>query len=319
MDPDLKPARARRVLSWVAAIALISAAVFFGAYHYRSQIVAAIIPAPGPCQEPIAYTLGAFDQRFGLTQQQFLGVASKAASIWNSALGKDLLEYSATGTLPINLIYDYRQQATDELKSLGLTIDNTKASYNALKARYDSMSSAYKAQKSTLDSLVSAFTAAKSSYEAEVAHWNSVGGAPPAQYAALQKEKESLVSQLAAIDEIQSTMNQEVDSINTIVGILNGLAHTMNMNVQEFNSVGTSTSFDEGEYVRDASGYKYIDIYEFQDQDKLLRVLAHEMGHALGLAHVPDSSAIMYYLNEGSNEKLAPADIAELKQVCGVK
>lgn len=54
---------------------------------------------------------------------------------------------------------------------------------------------------------------------------------------------------------------------------------------------------------------------------ELRKVLAHEMGHALGLEHVEDPGAVMYYLMEGavSNVALHDSDIAEYKAVCGAK
>jgi predicted Zn-dependent protease len=48
-------------------------------------------------------------------------------------------------------------------------------------------------------------------------------------------------------------------------------------------------------------------------------VLAHELGHALGLDHNEDSKAIMYRLNNGINEKLTNTDLVALKALCGIK
>ena len=72
---------------------------------------------------------------------------------------------------------------------------------------------------------------------------------------------------------------------------------------------------EEGVYFFE-DGKKEIDIYEFSSREKLIRVLAHEFGHALGLEHLDNPKAIMYYLNEGTNEKLTTDDLTALKQKC---
>jgi predicted Zn-dependent protease len=60
-----------------------------------------------------------------------------------------------------------------------------------------------------------------------------------------------------------------------------------------------------------------IDIFEFSSRSKLVRVLAHEFGHAIGIEHVVDPKAIMYRLNEANSETLTQDDIAALKEKCG--
>ncbi len=63
-----------------------------------------------PCAQPIYYKMGDFDPRFGISQKDFLATAQKAADLWNQEAGHTVLTYSATGTMPINLVYDLRQQ-----------------------------------------------------------------------------------------------------------------------------------------------------------------------------------------------------------------
>ncbi|KKP81160.1 MAG: Peptidase M10A and M12B matrixin and adamalysin, partial [Parcubacteria group bacterium GW2011_GWB1_35_5] len=112
-------------------------------------------------------------------------------------------------------------------------------------------------------------------------------------------------------------INEMVDEINSMVVVLNRLATTLNLAVEKYNTVGASRgeSFEEGVYIQEGLS-RQIDIYEFSNRDKLVRVLAHELGHALGLDHVDDTKAIMYEFNQGNNKALTKADLAELQIKC---
>ena len=81
---------------------------------------------------------------------------------------------------------------------------------------------------------------------------------------------------------------------------------------------GAGEKFSAGEYIRDETGER-INIYQFDGRDKLIRVLAHELGHALGLDHVDDPASVMYEMNSGTGETLGAGDIAELRKLCDAK
>ena len=117
-----------------------------------------------PCAKPIEYSLGNFDPNFGITQEQFLADIDQAAQVWDQSIDKRLFLYSINGKMRINLVYDTRQQATEQLKSIGVKIENTESSYNSLKSRYESLIADYQRQKNALDASVAQYNNQKQTY-----------------------------------------------------------------------------------------------------------------------------------------------------------
>ncbi len=255
--------------------------------NVRSEFLAKYFP----CQEPIAYSIGTFDPRFGISQTDFLNDVAQAKAVWEKPAGRTLFAYAPGGSLKINLIYDYRQQATQTLQKLDTTIDTSQTTYNDLKARYLSLNTDYMAKKSALDSLVAGYRQTGRGYD--------------------------------QIQTAENALNAEVDILNTLAATLNNLASKLNVSVNTYNTIGTQTvggdgEFNEALYVQDGNG-NHIDVYEYTSNDKLIRVLAHELGHALGFVHTDDTSDIMYKANQSTNITPTADDIAQLDAKCNLK
>jgi predicted Zn-dependent protease len=105
--------------------------------------------------------------------------------------------------------------------------------------------------------------------------------------------------------------------VNAGVGEYNALVRQANSKIDIINQ-SADKEFEQGDYVSDSEGQR-INVYEFEGKAKLVRLLAHEMGHALGIDHNDDPASIMYYLNQGKGMKLSSADLAALKKVCRVQ
>ncbi len=291
-------------------------------YYYRAdaaRLFRELLNRLQPCQRPITYSVVRIDPQFGISKTKLLSDIKQAENIWETPIDKQLFEYSATGDLKVSLIYDYRQQATEALRKLGIVIGDDKASYNSLKARYDAMVVEYDQKKAELTALVAKYEADRKAYEQEVKYWNSRGGAPKGVYDSLEQKRIDLNNQLAVINQKQDVLNQLAETINSAAVVLNKLIAELNIQVDSYNTIGETTGkeFTEGEYVINATGTA-INIYQFNDETQLIRVFAHELGHALGLEHLDNPKAIMYYLNESGNSKLTGDDLTALKQRCRI-
>lgn len=316
-----------KILGTIAK-ALILIAVLTTAYLYRGPITfylketfLQIREYYAPCSQPLTYRIGAFDDRFGISKQDFIKAIKESEAIWESPLDKEFFVYDAEdGRMRINLIYDYRQEASSKLTDLGASVNSDKAAYDALVARYDTAKAQYAQAKSAYETAASALKARYQAVQQRIDYWNKKGGAPRREYEEIQAEQASVNQELSRLKLEEAKLATMVDGINSMVAMINSLARSLNLTVDKYNTIGSTLgeSFEEGLY--HSKGFdRQIDIYEFKDRTSLLKVLAHELGHSLDLDHVEDPNAIMYSHNQGTNKALTAADLRAIREKCGIK
>src|SRR3989344_2228824 len=267
-----------RLLKTVLAILLVG---IFGYVFYANfgNVWADLYERFFPCQREIIYNIGSVNPKFNLSEKDFLDAIKQAEMIWEKPMGREFFTFQSSDSLGgisennlvINLVYDYRQDATVRIQALGLVVNDTRASYNSLREKYVALENEYLKIKDMYQLKVASFQNKQKEHIKNIDYWNKRGGAPQDVYKELTAEEVSLKKELSAIRDIESDINTRVNDINALVTVINNLARTLNINVRELNTIGESRGeeFTGGEFKSGGLG-REINIYEFSTKDKLI-------------------------------------------------
>ena len=297
-----------------------------GAIGYKTLLVLLILVAlglfffrtPSPCKEPLTYRIGAVDERFGLSREEFAVLVKKAADVWCEPFAHDLLREEPDGKIVIDLIYDYRQEASDKLRKLNYTIRYNRDAYDELRTRHENLKMEYEQMKADLERDLSAYDERVRAFNAESEIGRRQGGLSEESYQRMLAEKDDLYVLRDRLQSRQDDLKRLVDTMNSLVVVINEIAAAHNLGMVQYRNEGQvlGDEFSKGYYIR--KGFKEkITIYQYDGENSLVRVLVHEFGHALGIEHINDPHAVMNRLvHDEESFALSPSDVEALKRRC---
>lgn len=244
------------------------------------------------CDTPKYYSLGRIDKEFHLTEAEFQADIQEAQAIWNKASGKQLFVFKDRAPLQVHLIYDKRQSLNEEITSLNNDVVRKDTD---LKPQIDD----YNRKSADLQKRIQALNT-------EIMTVNDRGGATREEYDALIARQESLQKEARDLNAIADSLSISRDNLNQEIDDLDETVSAFNDALQIKSEGGKYSLDDKGERIE-------INIYS--NKAELIHVLAHEIGHAIGMDHVKDEKSIMF---ERTNEIITPSndDLAALAYAC---
>lgn len=242
------------------------------------------------CSEPVLYKEGNIDPRFGLSKEEVIRASGDAAQIWNSESGFEVFRYSKDAKLSINMVYDQRQSLDTHIRNLEDNLESGKTTLDK--------------ETQNFNYQVDQFEQRNAEFQKKVDAWNENRGGTQEEYDVLIREQDLLQAEAEKLNQLSEKLNLNANKYNSQVD-------QFNQSIDTFNQVLVEKP-EEGIY----DPFKMeIDIYFNSERDKLVRTIAHELGHARGLGHTNSEKDMMYPITTAVLS-LSEKDLELLDEIC---
>ncbi len=307
------------IIKLINALLLVVAGFLF--LLYASGTDSDTMQSTAPCSEPLTFHMGEIDERFNISEERIAEVLRNVSRAWSEAAGAEVMKFSEDGDVQVNFVYDSQQQMTDRelqfrerLNREEREISRLESEHRQMTERFDQKTMEYRNDSADLQNKIDRMNE-------WVNEQNSAGGFTEEKLEVF-KERESEINREAnELNYRAEQLSVMANEINRFMDDLNEKIDQKNRLIKEYNNTFSGTRrFTQGTY-QWVGNRRWINVFQFSGQRELELVLAHEMGHAIGIDHVDNPQSVMHHLmgnQSGPELQFTDEDILALEKICGI-